>query len=315
MPTIYRTQGMFLESALRRAAWRSLALVSPLWERPHGATPTIRILAYHGVPDSDLFRSHCNYLSKNYSMVGMYDVSRYLVGDPVDDRACWVTFDDGDQTVVDVALPILGDFGIPATMFINPGVVDSFAPLWWQIVSEAAENLIEVTGRRVTNDLIQELKAMPDSDRRRIVSDVAKALELQLGRPPRRRQLNVQDLKAWTASGHTIGNHTWDHPLLNFCSKEDQVRQIEEAHTWILSQLGSPPVAFSYPNGNRTDFAKSLLVSLGYELAVGFDHRLSNLDDSFDLSRIRVNADDQTHELRARVSGAHPAVHRLLGRK
>ena len=77
------------------------------------------------------------------------------------------------------------------------------------------------------------------------------------------------------------------------------------------TNLHEAPALFAYSNGNWTTEAEHLLVELGYESAVLFDHRVAHPGNPLRLSRTRVNADDDMDTFRARVSGIHPAIHRL----
>ena len=139
------------------------------------------------------------------------------------------------------------------------------------------------------------------------------AVESKRGSPVARRQLTSDELTRWIESGHTIGNHSWDHPLLDRCEEDEQLRQIDRAHEWLVDRFGEATL-FAYPNGNFTHSVDSRLRQLGYSAALLFDHRLHDRGDPLRMSRIRVNADDELSEFRAKVSGLHPWIHHALGR-
>jgi peptidoglycan/xylan/chitin deacetylase (PgdA/CDA1 family) len=119
------------------------------------------------------------------------------------------------------------------------------------------------------------------------------------------------ELLTWVAAGHSLGNHTWDHPLLDRCEPDEQRRQVAQAHEWITGKFDPDHLLFAYPNGNRTALSERVLRELGYRGAVLFDHRLSNLSEPLRISRLRSNADGNLARFRATLSGVHPALHAL----
>jgi peptidoglycan/xylan/chitin deacetylase (PgdA/CDA1 family) len=224
-------------------------------------------------------------------------------------RAVWVTFDDGDPSVVDLALPLLEGLGIFASMYVCPGVIASDQPFWWQVVEEATKYGLEFP-------TVSSLKTLTDERRREHLK------LLQEGMPPdtrsrNRRQLDESSLRRWLDAGNSIGNHTWDHPLLDMASEDEQIRQIRLAHDWLTDLLGSPPESFAYPNGNVTFRSRLELMSLGYRVGLLFDHRIASVpaSDPLTVSRLRVNAWQDMARYRSIVSGIHPWAHHLLARE
>ena len=58
-------------------------------------------------------------------------------GRPLPARAVAITFDDGYRDNVEVAMPILRGFGMPATFFLVPGFLDRTARCWWETIAWA----------------------------------------------------------------------------------------------------------------------------------------------------------------------------------
>src|SRR5271166_7188217 len=57
--------------------------------------------------------------------------------------------------------------------------------------------------------------------------------------------------RALVEAGHAIGNHTWDHPKLIFCSTPEVWRQLERAQKEILDATGVEAKLFRPPFGGR----------------------------------------------------------------
>ncbi len=288
------------ESVLGAVASPWLATTSR-WQR------RLRVLAYHEISDAAAFASQMAFLIENFQPVTIEEaISPSLYARHR--RPVWITFDDGDPSIVVAGLPVLVDLSIPATIFICPGLVDTDEPFWWQVVQAAVDAGLE------PDYPVGHLKSMEDSRRRGFIADLRQRVQELTGHPPRQPQLTPEQIGLWLDEGHSIGNHTWDHPMLDQCDAEEQARQIEAADAWIQQRFSPTHRVFAYPNGNSTPRSKAVLTDLGYEMALLFDHRISNLDDRFAVSRIRVNADDSLDEFKARVSGLHPWVHHALRR-
>jgi peptidoglycan/xylan/chitin deacetylase (PgdA/CDA1 family) len=263
----------------------------------------LRVLAYHEIIDANGFAAQMEHIVGRYRPVSAPEVLRWLDGGNLPAAAVWVTFDDADPTVVDDGLPVLDHFDIPATMFLCPGVVDTDLPYWWQIVETTAP------------DEVGALKLVDDSQRLRRVAELAEVFTQRHGVRPTRVQLTSSQLDLWLESGRDVGNHTWDHPLLDRCDDSEQERQIVMAHEWIVDRVAPDQLVFAYPNGNGASRADAVLDRLGYRVKALFDHRLTSMSSSGRLSRLRTNADADLARFRSIVSGIHPNIHRLRGRQ
>lgn len=299
---------------LKKGALSLMSTVAPLFARATADTERMRILAYHDVPDRENFAEQMSYISDQFHPVDIEDVVRYTAVGKAPKRAVWITFDDGDPTVIANALPVLQHFEIRATMFICPGLVDTQEPYWWQIVELAErEGLIPEAGTPKSG-AVTRLKSVPDQERRSEVRSLHQRLALLLGAPPERNQVTTTEIDVWVGAGHAIHNHTWNHPILPMASVEEQRTQVMRAHEWIRERYPTEHAMFAYPNGDVSGFTRDLLQKLDYQAAVLFDHRVAKPSDRFALSRIRVNGSDSLESYRARVSGLHPAVNSLRSR-
>lgn len=291
---------------LRPIGYATLRGISGPWRAASRlGVPQQRILAYHDLPDPDLFDAHISHLATHYQVVeGPHFPRESNERSPV-----WITFDDGDPTIVDNALDVLVSHGFSATAFICPSVIGTDEALWWHVVHEAVEAELVIEGQKVLPGEVNRLKLVPDAQRRERVAEIREALaELRGGLV--RRQLTEKELSSWVEAGLSLGNHTWDHPILDQCSPAEQRRQIDLAHDWFLDNEYGAPQWFAYPNGNWSPVAEQHLSELGYESALLFDHRVAKARDGMSLSRIRVNGTDSLIEFIPKVAGIHPAVTR-----
>lgn len=66
-------------------------------------------------------------------------------------------------------------------------------------------------------------------------------------------------------AGHVIGNHTYDHPNLIFCSAAETRRQIELCEKAIVDAIGHKPDLFRPPFGGRRPTNLQAIRKEGYE--------------------------------------------------
>lgn len=271
----------------------------------------LRILAYHGIEDAAGFAAQMRHLAGNYSPISADQALAWIGGsNELPPKAVWVTFDDGDPTVLSSGAPVMASLGIVPTLFICPAVVETSEPYWWQIVSAAHDEALIPNSLALGSDPVGRLKLSPDEARREIVGKLAAQLTragLMLSRP----QLTVDALADFVASGGSVGNHTWDHPLLDKCPPEEQEAQIKRAHSWFESKLGLAPKLFAYPNGNYTSSTAAILRELDYGCALLFNHGFARREDRFRVSRVRTNSTDSIDRFRAVVAGPHVALSHL----
>jgi peptidoglycan/xylan/chitin deacetylase (PgdA/CDA1 family) len=100
------------------------------------------VLGYHGVAESrlrddlsllqvspDRFRTHLELLlAAGFRFVTMAELARRADGSPPEPGLAVVTFDDGMRNNRTVALPILDEYEIPATVYVTIGFIDGTSP-------------------------------------------------------------------------------------------------------------------------------------------------------------------------------------------
>ncbi|MEO9121261.1 MAG: glycosyltransferase, partial [Solirubrobacteraceae bacterium] len=99
----------------------------------------VRILGYHRVADDgdvmavrrDDFRRQMEAVLASGARVVRLDAVAELLKSPLDCLHVCVTFDDGYRDTLDHAAPILGELGIPATVFLPTAVLDGRMTYSW----------------------------------------------------------------------------------------------------------------------------------------------------------------------------------------
>jgi peptidoglycan/xylan/chitin deacetylase (PgdA/CDA1 family) len=272
----------------------------------------LRVLCYHEVNNPATFQQQVSLIAREYRPVSAAEVAAAYAGSgSLPSRALWVTFDDGSPSVIKHAVPIMNRYGINATLFVCPGVIGQQYPFWWQVVERAWALGVGELGPfpGSLQGTVSGLKIVPDSQRRREIERLQERIAASTGLPHQVEQMTLEDLNTFVAAGGDLGNHTWDHPVLDQCSQDEQERQVLLANAWFQDNGLAASPYFAYPNGNPTVFTRRLLHDSGLRLAVLFNHRLANHSgDPYMVSRLRVSADEPLPRFRAILSGLHPMV-------
>ncbi|MGH8550448.1 MAG: polysaccharide deacetylase family protein [Methylococcales bacterium] len=196
-----------------------------------------------------------------------------------------VTFDDGYADNVEVALPILKKWVIPATFFISSGFLNG-GRMWNDTILESFKSLA-ATEIDLSAIGMGRRSVATESERRECAQQVIDALK---HRSPEQRSAGTQfiasfaselpdDLMMTTAQvkrlvdvGMEIGGHTVSHPILAALDGEEARREILDGKNALEELSGETVSLFAYPNGkpgrDYTDFHKRLLPDLGFEAAV-----------------------------------------------
>ncbi|SHL21827.1 Polysaccharide deacetylase [Pseudonocardia thermophila] len=235
-------------------------------------------------------------------------------------RAVAITFDDGYRDNLDVAVPILRELGLPATVFLVPDLLDGNLDPWWErlawAVTTAEDPLLEFEGgiypltdertRRTTLDRLQEvLKRRTDAERRAAVAQITESLTCRGPQhDPRRMFLDWEGARALVRAGIGIGSHTTGHAILARETPHAQREDLIGSRRRLQDELDLPIDVLAYPNGQVGDYSAETIAAAR---AAGYSHSVT----AWGL----VNGPQtEVHEIRRRLlSPTDPATKVLLG--
>jgi peptidoglycan/xylan/chitin deacetylase (PgdA/CDA1 family) len=275
----------------------------------------LAVLAYHGVDDPGTFDRHLSYLARAATPVSLDEVVDAIAGRRLlPPRSVLVTFDDGHRSVLEYALPLLRERGIPAVAFVVAGLLDTDQPFWWTEVEHLVRAGATAEGHNglTAGQWVRRLKAVPDVERVRTIEEFRRTARSPA---PRQPQLHRSELAELESGGIAVENHTMTHPCLDRCDDDTVRAEVRDAHALLHAALGRPPRAFAYPNGNWDVRAERELMEEGYVAGFLFDHRMSARAprNPLRISRLRVGTDTRLDRFAAILSGLHPAVHHARG--
>ena len=253
------------------------------------------VLLYHRVnPDrdpffpsvrSDVFDAQMGYLAKHYRVLSLTKILERLArGDGVEPCTVAITFDDGYRDNFLHAHRILRRYGLPATLFVAAGYLNSNSIMWNDQLSAAFKNTKRtettfetgderwVLPLRSTNDrlnslnqLIEFMKKLSEDEKKAKCDSVIN--ELGTAESSERLMLNWDELRRMNSEGWDIGSHTINHVILTRISQAAALVELKESREMLENNLDNPVSLLAYPNGKSSDFSteiKSMARATGY---------------------------------------------------
>lgn len=257
-------------------------------------------------PDVATFRWQMQVLATCFNVLPLREAIELLGSGRMPPRAVCITFDDGYRSVHDLALPILQEFKLPATVFVTSGYVGG-GNMWNDRIIEAVQSLpagqldLSELGlgayslaslgdrKQTVGKLTEASKYLPPKARldliRRLEHLVGEHLEQGL-------MLTPEMVVNLDRAGIEIGGHTISHPILTSLEDDSSRLEIEGGKKELEAIIGKPVRLFAYPNGKvgkdfderHTRMAREAGFSAAFTTSVG---AVTSAQDRFQLPRSR----------------------------
>ena len=214
-------------------------------------------------PDVATFRWQMELLARCFNVLPLHDAVQLLRNGRLPPRAVCITFDDGYRSVHDLALPILKELGLPATVFVTTGYVGG-GNMWNDRIIEAVQSLpggrLDLTPlnlgvyplgslaerQKTVQALTEASKYLPPQAR----LDLIKRLEQLVGADlDHGLMLTAEMVVALDRAGIEIGAHTISHPILTSLEDASALQEIAGGKQALEAIIGKPVRLFAYPNG------------------------------------------------------------------
>jgi peptidoglycan/xylan/chitin deacetylase (PgdA/CDA1 family) len=237
-------------------------------------------------PTVDTFRWQMDLLAECFNVIPLEEAVASLVKERMPPRAVAITFDDGYRSIHELALPILRERGLPATVFVTSGHMADDSSMWNDVILEAVRRLPD--GQLDLRDIGLQAYRMESAEERK--SSAARLTEnckyldpagrqtmlerLQQLVPADLRQhlmLTPEMIRDLVRQNIEIGGHTVTHPILACLDDETAFREIADNKRDLEQVTGRPVRMFAYPNGKQgVDFDQrhvEMVSAAGYHAA------------------------------------------------
>jgi peptidoglycan/xylan/chitin deacetylase (PgdA/CDA1 family) len=228
--------------------------------------------------------------------------------------AC-VTFDDGFESVYELAMPILERLRIPTTVYLVTDLVDSRETVWFarlhQAICEtrASEvhlgasrfDLTERSARRQASiELQRALKSLGKADLAATLNNLFGQLHFDKTTAKLSdefRILTANEIRKMSQHDQVrFGAHTASHQILTRISPAEAQQEIERSLATVATLVDNPSLTFAYPNGGPHDFDSFTVQVLR---RAGIKYAVSTIEgpngpetDPFAIHRYSIGTDD-----------------------
>lgn len=259
----------------------------------------LRILAYHTVKDRANFEGQLIYLKQNYSIISIDQLNHFFdKNTKLPKKPLFITFDDGDLSVYENALPLFKKHNLPATLFVITDLINTQKPFWW-------DEIEYYLGKGKGSQKVWKIKSWPNKKRESFLEE----LRTTSGKPPLKyKQLTTAQLREMQEEGIILANHSHTHPMFDQCTPEELEVEMSRSTT-ILKDLDFTPDVFAYPNGNYSPISEAILKKYGIKQAYLFDHKINKGEvNPLRISRLIVNDTTPLWKFKLILSGWHSKI-------
>tara|TARA_R110002110_G_scaffold415858_2_gene658587 strand:- start:24898 stop:25875 length:978 start_codon:yes stop_codon:yes gene_type:complete len=240
---------------------------------PGGRFGKLQILLYHRVllerdplrpweVTRKQFDEQMQTLSKYYQVLSLPDAMHRLYEGRLPAQAVCITFDDGYEDNVSVAMPILLKYGLPATFFIATGFLQG--DIMWN--DKIIESIRQYTGKdldltdlnlghyltttmeqksEAVQQILNQIKHKTPRERNTVVQEIGAKAKASF----KPLMMNSRGVSLLSQAGMDIGAHTVTHPILNNLEFNDAKQEIQQSKNTLENILQKKVKYFAYPNG------------------------------------------------------------------
>jgi peptidoglycan/xylan/chitin deacetylase (PgdA/CDA1 family) len=240
------------------------------------------------------FEAHLRLITRWFKPIPMAEMG-WAVAEKkaLPDKAVALTFDDGYRDNYEVAYPLLKRYGVPASFFVCPGLIDSHQGFWWDEIYALVERttatelhigkILPVSGlpsgrqdgalslstgqQKIAagERLVAQGKQLSPQMLTIFLERLNEAIGVHIDADFRQQTLmNWDEIREMHRNGMEIGSHTMTHPMLTQVSESVMRTELSEARARIAEVLGTAPAGFVYPSGAFSPTARNIVKETGH---------------------------------------------------
>ena len=222
--------------------------------------PPIHIKHLYKVRTVKQFRKDLNFLIKHFRPI------HNIPENPLqNDNPCFcLSFDDGLKECCDIIYPILKEYGITATYFLNSSFIDNNDLFYKYKASILIEKLI--TGN-YPSDILKDISFLLNSNKklsvkkitgkllsinyneREVLNKIASIINIDFKNylKDEKPYLTKTQISEMITDGNIIGAHSIDHPLYSELDADTQIKQTIDCLKYITNEFGVDEKLFAFP--------------------------------------------------------------------
>jgi peptidoglycan/xylan/chitin deacetylase (PgdA/CDA1 family) len=296
------TRKALLRSGLLRIAGRirgggaAILMYHSVMEDPRSQDEFLGRIAH----SREVFRGQMELLARRYQPATLDQIKKFVRGEKeFPARSVVVTFDDGYRDNYEIAAPVLGAVGVPATFYVTVECLERRRLPWparirfvfrstkkqsWDDGSGTTWPLAGAIEReqallRSCDECCKLTGAAQDE----YVAALESRLDTRVPVESGKLMMTADQMRALAGEGHIIGSHTMTHPNMAYVSASDALRELTQSKRRLEEQVNAVVSHFSYPCPARSPHwtEQTVIASrdAGYQTAVTTDRGLARRGD------------------------------------
>jgi peptidoglycan/xylan/chitin deacetylase (PgdA/CDA1 family) len=235
-------------------------VICPLYHSVNDIAPA-HLKYLYSVKGINQFRADMLFLREYFEPIDLVELNEYVNKDKkVKKPVFHLTFDDGFSDFYDNVWPVLKEWNIPATLFINPAFVDNKNMYYRLKASLIIDNLVHIPSiEQIILGRLKEVNTSGQSVWQKILSvtykdqwildEIAEDIGFDFKKylEENKPYLTTQQISEMVSEGLSIGGHSYDHPEYHALNYEGQIEQTESSLDFVKNTFKPPVKAFAFP--------------------------------------------------------------------
>lgn len=212
-------------------------LIFPFYHSVTNTTP-LHLKHLYQSRSEQQFREDLEYLLKHYEPINLYELLKIKGGEKeLTKNSFHLTFDDGLSEFYHFAAPILKEYGVPVTVFLNSDFIDNKRLFYRFKASLLFDQLKDSSILFISYQEQEQLDELAKKN----------GIDFDVYLKKYQPYLSSAQIKELIGQGVTFGAHSKNHPLYNELTIAEQITQTEESIQVIVDQFQLDKKVFSFP--------------------------------------------------------------------
>lgn len=264
----------------------------------------------------DIFEEQISFLKKKFKILSLNDLKKHIE-QKKNDFAISITFDDGYLDNINLALPILEKYNVPATIFVITRFLEKKDFMWWYFLWENLNNqkFIFINSKKIflknNADIINWYgilsKEVINLDYKEQKNYLDKVFGNQFNFNYKDLIFDLDQLIDLSKNKLIeIGSHTLTHAKLTSLNDNEIFRELSISKKIIEEKIKKKVNFLAYPYGGSNEVNDKIIKiteEVGYQMAFSTKRSFEQSNNFFDIPRINIDNNIEKKRLTSKING------------
>jgi len=254
------------------------------------------------------FENHILFFKKHYRIITFKDLNEFNKKGKIPWNALIITFDDGYEDNLKLAMPTIKQHQIPCSVFLATDKIGGNDVAWWDEIYWRMNLLTKHKGRNVGKDcnhdvlmaemlnklridpsgIFSEMNGWEENEITELLRLLRNAVRIQEREIISYNKFLTWDQVVMMMEWIDFESHGRSHKILTNLDDEKVKKEMEESKMTIENRIKRKVIAFSFPAGKYDGRMEGILKDCGYQFAVTQRRGINDCKEPFELKRINI---------------------------